>query len=54
MAGKIQRNYYSILHKETAQIFFDRFIGVLNKNLEKFYGEEEARRVLTCLGTKKP
>lgn len=53
MAGKIQTNYYSILHKETAQIFFDRFIGVLNKNLEKFYGEEEARRVLTCLGTKK-
>lgn len=53
MAGKIQTNYYSILHKETAQIFFDRFIGVLSKNLEKFFGEEEARRVLECLGTKK-
>ena len=52
MAGKIQTNYYSILHKESAQTFFNRFIGVINKNLIKFFGEEEAVKVLRRLENK--
>lgn len=49
MKGKIPTTYGTIARRETSRIFFERFLGIIEKNLVKFFGEAESRRVLKIL-----
>ena len=42
-------NYSAILRKETSLVFFERFSQKLNENLIKYFGSQEAQRVMRLL-----
>ena len=44
-------SYSSIARNTTKKIFFEKFIKSLKNNLDKYFGEEEKKRVIEALNT---